>query len=497
MDTVTFFSQNPMSEAYKNIEQGRFSLKDVETITQAKLLEQTPTLSWESSDANRATRQAALAVGEDATTATFLVARARVVEKMIVAKNPSVKPVALRFTPPGWINWSLIGIAFLLGLLTDQLASESSRINLLSLPFFGVLVWNILVYLMLLISGLRHKTSRDFLGLRAALGIIEKAATTHNVRLSKSLTSVLQPFVMHFVARAFHLAAFAFVTGMIASVLLRGVGTAYSVGWESTWFANSPDVVYQIIALTYGIFTNFLGPMPNILEVANMRFDRLAVNAVDISAGLWLLRMIFMLALFVAVPRLLLAIKHSLQIARLRKDFPLDLSERYYSDILRVWRSEAMTLDILVSANSDNPENIENAYRFAEQLGYNLSEVKTHLWNPELGEVPLTLSVQGQSQQVWALMNATTTPEHEVQGESLLQIKTKLGDKVPLLVLVDMSAYISRFGDFGDRIEHRKELWKNFSETLSLPVVFYHSGIHPDQKTCDELKLAMTQADRT
>ena len=107
----------------------------------------------------------------------------------------AVKPIALRFTPPGWINWSLIAVAFILGLLTDQFASESSRINLLSLPFFGVLLWNIVVYLMLLISGLRHKTSRDFLGLRAALGIIEKTATLHNTRLTKSLTSVLQPFV--------------------------------------------------------------------------------------------------------------------------------------------------------------------------------------------------------------------------------------------------------------------------------------------------------------
>ena len=328
-----------MSEAYKNIEQGRFSLRDAEVITEAKLLEQTPTLNWESSDANRATRQAALAVGEDASAASFLVARARVVEKMIVAKNPTVKPTALRFTPPVWINAALVGIAFILGLLTDQFASESSRINLLSLPFFGVLLWNILVYVMLLISGIRHKTSRDFLGLRSALGILEKALTIKQVRLTKSITTLLQPFVMHYAARAFHLAALFFVLGMICSVLLRGVGTAYTVGWESTWFANSPDIVYQIIALTYGIFTNFLGPMPNILDVANMRFDRLSVNAVDVSAGLWLMRMIFMLAVFVAVPRLLLALKHTLQINALKKNFPLDLSERYYADILRTWRS--------------------------------------------------------------------------------------------------------------------------------------------------------------
>ena len=43
-----------MTEAYKNIEPGRLSLKDAETITSAKLLEETPSLSWESSDANRA-----------------------------------------------------------------------------------------------------------------------------------------------------------------------------------------------------------------------------------------------------------------------------------------------------------------------------------------------------------------------------------------------------------------------------------------------------------
>ncbi|HIU36910.1 MAG TPA: DUF2868 domain-containing protein [Candidatus Aphodousia faecigallinarum] len=481
-----------MSEAYKTIHHGRFSLKDVETITQAKMLEETPTLSWESSDANRATRQAALAVGEDATISSFLVARARIVEKMIVAKNPSVKPIALNFTPPTWINALLIAFAFFLGLLTDQFASESSRINLLSLPFFGILLWNILVYVALFISTVRHQTFRDFLGMRSALTILEKTLTTKHIRLTKSLTSVLQPFVSHFVARAFHLAAFAFVLGMIASVLLRGIGTAYTVGWESTWFANNPNVVYQIIALTYGVFTNFLGPMPNILDVANMRFDRLAVNSVDISAGLWLMRMIFMLALFVAIPRLLLALKHSLQISKLQKDFPLDLSDRYYADILKTWRSEAMTLDLLISEHSDNPQNIESIYRFAEELGFNLSEVKTHHWNPETDEESLTLQAQGQSQQVWVLMNATTTPEHEVQGEALTRVKEKM-KKTPVVVMVDMSSYLARFGDYADRIESRKQLWKNFCEGVGLPVVFYHSAVRPDQQTCDELKLAIGQ----
>ena len=182
----------------------------------------------------------------------------------------------------------------------------------------------------------------------------------------------------------------------------------------------------------------------------------------------------------------------TLQISKLQKDFPLDLSDRYYADILKTWRSEAMTLDLLISEHSDNPQNIESIYRFAEELGFNLSEVKTHHWNPETDEESLTLQAQGQSQQVWVLMNATTTPEHEVQGEALTRVKEKM-QKTPVVVMVDMSSYLARFGDYADRIESRKQLWKNFCEGEGLPVVFYHSAVRPDQQTCDELKLAIGQ----
>ena len=102
--------------------------------------------------------------------------------------------------------------------------------------------------------------------------------------------------------------------------------------------------------------------------------------------------------------------------------------------------------------------------------------------------------MRSQGQQVWALMNATTTPEHEVQGVSLEKIKEKMG-KTPVILLVDMAAYMTRFGDFADRIDSRKELWTNFAKSSKLPVVFYHSGLKPDDKTCEELKLACVHAD--
>lgn len=277
-----------MSEPFFNIPNGKFSVTDTELIVQVKMLEQTPSLTWESSDANRATRQAALAVGENADIASFLVARARIAKKLIEAKNPSIHSLPLKLVPPSWLTWGLFTLALILGLLTDQLASTGSRINLLSLPFFGVLIWNIFIYLALLISGFRENKRRDFLGIRLAFSFLQKSFLTKSFDKAKRLGQLMQPLLTEFSARAFHLAALGFVLGMIFSVLLRGIGTAYSVGWESTWFAESPEIVYQIIMVTYGFFTSFLGSIPNILEIANLRFDRLAISGVDVSASLWL-----------------------------------------------------------------------------------------------------------------------------------------------------------------------------------------------------------------
>ena len=51
-----------MSESYSNIKIGHFSVHDAETVVQAQVLEENANLDWESSDANRATRQAAQAI---------------------------------------------------------------------------------------------------------------------------------------------------------------------------------------------------------------------------------------------------------------------------------------------------------------------------------------------------------------------------------------------------------------------------------------------------
>lgn len=481
-----------MSESYSNIKIGHFSVHDAETVVQAQVLEENANLDWESSDANRATRQAAQAIGESASAADFLVARARIVEKMIMAKNPMLKPHAVRFMAPGWLSWVLFVVAFVLGLVTDQFASTESRINLLAFPFFGVLLWNVLVYLCSLISMIFRRRPSDILGLRRFFEFLEDRFISSEKTSSSALRQLAQPFTRHVASRAFHLAALGFVLGVIASVSLRGIGTSYIVGWESTWFAESPEVVYNIIHYTYGALTNFIGPMPNILELANMRFDRLAIHGTDAAASDWLLRMIVMLTIFVVIPRVLMVLYHTIQIARLKRRFPLDIEQRYFSQILRTWRAEAMVLDLLVPMTNNSQATVESAYRLAEAMGFNLSEVKNHVWDLQSEDAPLSLQVVSQSQQVWALMNATTTPEAEVQGAAIEAVRQRIG-KTTLVLLVDMAGYMARFGDFSDRVTFRKELWKEFAAQIGVPVVFYHAGVRPDDATCTAMKDATMQ----
>ena len=466
-------------------------MRDAEIVAQAQVLEENANLDWESSDANRATRQAALAIGESASAADFLVARARIVEKMIMAKNPMLKPRAIKFMAPAWLSWALFVIAFVFGLITDQFTSTDSRINLLAFPFFGVLLWNILVYLCSFVSTVLRRRPSNILGLRGVFEFLENRFVSNDKVSGSALRQLAQPFTRHVASRAFHLAALGFVLGIIASVSLRGVGTSYVVGWESTWFAESPEVVYNIIHYSYGALTNFIGPMPNILELANMRFDRLAIHGTD-AAGDWLLRMIVMLTIFVVIPRLMMVLYHTLQIARLKRKFPLDLEQRYFSHILRTWRAEAMVLDLLVPMTNNSQATVESAYRLAEAMGFNLSEVKNHVWDLQNEDAPLSLQVVSQSQQVWALMNATTTPEAEVQGAAIEAVRQRIG-KTTLVLLVDMAGYMARFGDFSDRVTFRKELWKEFAAQIGVPVVFYHAGIHPDDATCTAMKDATMQ----
>ena len=61
-----------------------------------------------------------------------------------------------------WIKLAVVVVALLIGLATKQLGPER-RVNVLAFPLFGVLAWNLLVYLWAIFGG--------FFGKKAGPGV--------------------------------------------------------------------------------------------------------------------------------------------------------------------------------------------------------------------------------------------------------------------------------------------------------------------------------------
>lgn len=118
----------------------------------------------------------------------------------------------------------------------------------------------------------------------------------------------MAPLIRMNVARTLHFAAVFFALGIIVSLLVRGFGTSYWAGWESTWLAESPESVKAFIDHTYGLIPAVgpLSSMPDLAQIVDMRADRLPYLEAPITAAPWLIRMMILMGVTVIVPRLFL-----------------------------------------------------------------------------------------------------------------------------------------------------------------------------------------------
>ncbi|WP_173923335.1 hypothetical protein [Agromyces sp. Marseille-P2726] len=124
----------------------RTAARAVETADRDRVL-------WSDADREWASRAAATIVGERASAEEFLGRRAPLVLERIGTRQPAVTRTVrgIRWRP--WVGVVTVIGAFLFGLLIDRIGGGSS-INLLAPPVFALVVWNLVVYLWLLVRPL-------------------------------------------------------------------------------------------------------------------------------------------------------------------------------------------------------------------------------------------------------------------------------------------------------------------------------------------------------
>lgn len=442
---------------------------DAEALLKAEALEADPPEGWSAADAAAASRDALAVAGDKAPPKVFLTTRARLVLSRMAEVCAAAKKRAA-FGAPAFPELLLKGLAavvvflgFFTGAVTDQLSSAGAVLNLLSPPFLGLLLWNVAVVLLALWALCRPDALGSGLSVAAARALssvasVRLCANSAKNAFTKAWLPLLIPALAWRVRAALHLAALAFGVGVAVSLLVRGIGTAYTAGWESTWFSGRPDVVADILHVLYGWIPAALPGLEALPDARELAAMNLTAGAASPGAP-WLARMIWLIALLVMIPRALLVWAALVKARRAARTLRLPFA----ADRLALLQREAAPLSssrmlvILGSSDAEGP---------AAEDGAALECRVVDVWSapdfPELAAIAIDLS-----DPVVLVLDPAQTPEDEVHGALIDALRSKTRS---LRLFLDFSPLAERFSGAQERLAARRALWEHFAAGRGVPV---------------------------
>ena len=406
--------------------------------------------------------------GEDSASAgRFLHRRAYLALERLTARFPALRRACGLSRWPSWANWAVPLAALVLGFLSHRL--DGARLNILAFPLLGMLAWNLLVYLWLLVSAVRPGREGHFL-----LGLLERAARPVATRLAAQPTlergvtrfardwaKVAGPLTRHRASRTLHLGAALFAVGIVAGLLIRARYTAeYQAGWSGTWAGAE----HEIAALLSVIFA----PASWLTGIALPGPERLReLRGGAETAGDWLILWAVTAALFVILPRLVLAAWSAARAALLARRLPVPGTEDFYvRSLLRnaLGRpGEARAVPYGFTPTAVARERLERL------LGAALGErVRVQVDDPvpygaEDRWVAAHGARLGEVDQLVLLFSLASTPEAENHGAFALAIRERLGGGTSLTLLLDDSAFRERLRGQASaqrRVDERLAAWR-------------------------------------
>ena len=457
------------------------STEDAKDVLLAETLEQTESQAghWTDGESAAASRDAKELAGDSAKPAVYLAIRARLVLARLKAFVPDQEKLRdVRFNT--WpLILGLVLLAYLGGALTDRFATEGARINLLSPPVLLLLVWNMLVYLGLILGaiGLMPKATFSPVGALTS-GFSHMKWTGLDKKAPKAMfaarwTALQQSRLRLEASRAFHLASFAFAVGLLTSIAVRGIGTAYTVGWESTWFGEKPEWIALILRALYDLVPlEWFGQAawPDTETIAGLRFDRLDSNVAN-TASDWLLRLMLTLSTVILLPRLLLVGISSMRLTRRKKSVVLETGSAYYRGIFTADKLPQKT-SVLVVDHAGDVGTIPAEWLTLKSELQTPTLIVANAWEGDIVEKLNALPTAAAYDFLIGL-DPTGTPEEEVHGhliDSIRDFSLSHASSAPLAVL-NLTPLIRRHGSDADKVGSRRALWESFAHRHGVSAV--------------------------
>lgn len=389
----------------------------------------------------------------------------------LVLSRRSLKPSRVPTLPTGLFTGALMLSAYFLGVMTDRFSSEGAVVNLLSPALLLILFWQIALYALLLVGtiaaplGWKPKwPGRElFAALLSRLRILTVSKQT--LRERPLWLSLLTPALRSEAARAFHLAAASLGAGLLTGLAFRGIGTAYTVGWTSTWLAGHEAWLAALFSATYGLvpLELFGIPFPDAAAIAEMNLRVNAQGSPDAAA--WLLRLMGLVAIVVILPRLLLAFFAGRRAKAARTRF-VWIDEQDEPAPVSTQRSVASFSEgatVLTTVPADESLRRRTATLLVQP---NLHWRSIDVWKDE----PQNVLASVDTEAAVLLFDGIATPEDEVHGRWLDAVAKRHNGTSTLLV--DLSGLEQQFGPDSERLTARKALWESFAAERHATLTF-------------------------
>lgn len=285
----------------------------------------------------------------------YLHERALRVLAAVENRNPRLAALQDSAAWRGWLVWLLPLAACVLGAAIDRI-DNPRQVNMLSPPLLAVLLWNLLVYAVLLVAVFLPRSWLQ----RGPLAAVQRYAAGADAaapRRSGNLrTDVGLRFRRHWYAatarqqvdwwrQVLHLTAAGWAVGLGISIVLGGLVREYRVGWESTLLE-----LPQVHAFLSTLFAPVVALLPlepfSMAELQRMHFASGATIGVE-EARRWIWLYLALLALLVVLPRLVLAAFAFWRTRLLGRTVRIDLGQPYFADLLARVSPVRVTLCLL------------------------------------------------------------------------------------------------------------------------------------------------------
>jgi len=425
---------------------------------------------WTRDDAAWATRLATQALGADAAVEQLLAERARHAVQRLQPRDRAVQRWLAR--PPWRWHWALL--ALLVGAVAGfgaDLIDRHQIVNVLAPAAWAVVAWNTVVYLLLLWSALRRGPPRSGAGTglrRALLAWWQRAGGDGPLRTATRRWAELSaPLALSRVAALLHLAAAALAAGVVASMYLRGLVLDFRAGWQSTFL--DADAVHQLLGVLLAPAVAATGiALPDAAAFAAMRLTAPG-QAATAGAAPWIHLYAATLAMAVVLPRLALALAGALQAVVRARRIQVPLTDpATLREVQRLQRRSSV-VQVCPYAQAAGAQAALGLRRLlAGELGDDLQllfAAATAVGDEDdaaarLGDGAATLRV--------ALVDMAATPEDDHHGRFVAALRAA-APVLPLLLVVDESAYRQRFATLPERVSERRAAWRQWAAAHELP----------------------------